>query len=254
MPTPPPPSPKNAVITNANDLIRSSLRLIGAIAPGEQPAPDEAGDGLIVFNEMVDSWNADRLAIFTTRIDDFPLIAGKQSYTLGTGGDFDMTRPPQIDSMSVILLNNPNNPVEIPLAMYTVDDWQNDIPVKNVDSTFPLGCYDDGGFPLRTLNFWPIPQQVNNARIYSWQPLQLATSLQAQVMLPPGYAEAFRYNLAIRLAPEYAVAVPASVATIAVESLARVKTMNAPELTLRSDLLASPSGYNYKADLFGIGW
>jgi hypothetical protein len=41
---------------------------------------------------------------------------------------------------------------------------------------------------------------------------------------------------------------------IAVESLARVKTLNAPDLNLQSDLMPWPAGYNYRADLFGIGW
>lgn len=253
MPAPSPPAPANAVIQTANDLITRSLRLLGVIAAGEAPAFDEAGDGLKTLNEMIDGWNADRLAIFTTGSQDFPFVLGKQSYTLGSGGDFDMTRPARIDSMSAILLTDPSNPVEVPIDMYTVDQWQTQVPVKKVDSSFPQICYDDGGFPLRVLNFWPIPTlQPNAARIYSWQPLILCSSLQAQIILPPGYAEAFRHNLAVRFAPEYAVPVPASVATIAAESLARLKTMNAPDLTLRSDLVANPAGWNYKADLFNI--
>lgn len=253
MPIPAPPVPANAVIQVANALVMSSLRLIGVISSGEVPEISEANDGLMVLNQMIDAWNADRLAIFTTGSTDFPFVNGQQSYTLGTGGDFNMTRPARIDSMSTILLSNPDTPVELPLAMYTVDEWQTQIPVKEVNSTFPQICYDDDGFPLRTLKFWPIPQQGNSVRIYSWQPLALASTLQTTVVLPPGYAEAFRYNLAVRLAAEFAAPVSATVAAIATESLARLKTMNAPELDLRSDLVPNPAGWNYKADLFGIG-
>ena len=138
--------------------------------------------------------------------------------------------------------------------MYTWEQWQLQMPVKNVDSSFPQVCYDDGNFPLRNLNFWPIPQfQQNSVRIYGWLPLLLVGSLNASIVLPPGYAEAFRYNLAVRLSAEFGAPLPPAVQTIAVESLARIKTMNAPELTLRSDLTAMEPGYNYKADLFGIG-
>lgn len=253
MPVPPGPSPQNVFIQTANDLIQSALRLLGAIAAGEASTIGEANDGLMTLNAMVDSWNADRLAIFTTGSRDFPVTLGKQSYTLGSGGDFDMTRPPRIDSMSAILLTNPDNPIEVPIAMYTVEQWQMQVPVKNVDGSFPTICYDDGGFPLRTLNFWPIPTlQPSSVRIYSWQPLTLASTLNQLIILPPGYAEAFRYNLAIRLAPEYAMPIPAAVLGIAKEALGRVRTMNAPELSLRSDLVPDPAGYNYKADLFGI--
>lgn len=243
----------------AFDVITSALKLVGVLANGELPSHDDASQGLQVFNDMIDSWNAERQAIFTTGSNDFPFVLNQQSYTLGTGGDFDIPRPARIDGISTILLNpDPSNPVEVPLTMWTVDQWQNNVPVKSVTGTFPLACYDTGDFPLRVLNFWPIPtQEQNNVRIYSWQALA-AQTLTAQVSFPPGYAEGLRYGLAVRLAAEFAVDpskyAAATVATIAIQGLARIKTMNAPELTLQSDLVPSPAGYNYRADLFGIGW
>lgn len=245
-------------MATAFDIITSALKLPGILADAELPSASTANQGLSVFNDMIDSWNAERNAIYTTRIDDFPYVLGKQSYTLGSGGDFDIQRPARIDAMSTIILNDPSNPVEIPLSLFTVDDWQTKVPVKKVDGSFPLICYDSGDFPLRVLNFWPIPsQQINAVRIYGWQALP-AQTLQSQVSFPPGYAEAIKYNLAERIAAEFAVD-PSKYASAyvhdqAVKSYARIKTMNAPELEIQSDLLPYPSGYNYRADMFGIGW
>lgn len=238
----------------ALDLISSALRLINVMAAGEQTPIAMANDALMVLNDMIDSWNADRLAIYTVRTDDFPFVLGQQAYTLGAGGNFNIPRPPRITGMSTIQLTDPNNPVEIPIAMYTVEEWQNQVPVKQgVTGSIPLICYDDGGFPLRNLNFWPIPvSQPNACRIYSWQALP-AQALTTVVAFPPGYSQAFRYNLAALLAAEFAATLPPIVATIAVDSLAKVRSMNAPTLLLRSDLIPDPSGWNYKADLFGIG-
>lgn len=242
-------------MATALDLISSALRLINVVEAGEQTPIDTANDALMVLNDMIDSWNTDRLSIFTTRIDTFPFILGQQDYTLGTGGDFDMPRPAQIDAMSSILLTNPDNPVEVPIAMLTVDQWQTQVPVKKVDGTFPLQVYDDGGFPLRKLSFWPIPsQQPSSARIYSWQGLNQPATLATVIAFPPGYPEAFRYNLAIRLSAEFQATVLPQVQQIASESLARLKTINAPDLNLQSDLMPWPAGYNYRADLFGIAW
>lgn len=241
----------------AADLISSALRLVGVLAAGEQVQADDATTALMVFQQMVDAWNADRLAIFTTRTDDFPFVLNKQAYTLGSGGDFNMPRPARIDGMSSILLSDPSNPVEVPMDMYMVDQWQTQVPVKVVNGNFPLICYDTGDFPLRTLNFWPIPtQQPTSCRIYSWQALSAPASLATTIAFPPGYAEAFRYNLAIRLQPEFDASRPVSpeVKDRAILSLATIKTMNAPDLLLRSDLVPDPSGYNYKADMFGIPW
>jgi hypothetical protein len=41
---------------------------------------------------------------------------------------------------------------------------------------------------------------------------------------------------------------------MAIQTMARIKTMNAPSLELQSDLIPFPAGYNYRADLFGIGF
>lgn len=234
---------------NAFDVVTSALRLVGVLADGETPTDDTANQGLSVFNGMLDGWNAERLAIYTTRTDDFPLVLNKQAYTLGTGGDFNIPRPARIDSMSAILLSNPTNPIEVPMVLWSLEEWQY-VPIKNVAGNFPLGCYDDGAFPLRTLNMWPIPtQQQNSVRIYSWQALP-AQSLTAQVSFPPGYAEAFRYNLAVRLGAEFNAPASPTVVLLAVQSYARIKSLNAPPVSLRSDI--APAGYNYRADLFGI--
>lgn len=238
----------------ALDLITTALRTLGLLASGEAPSASEGEDGLETLNEMIDSWNAERQAIYTTSSNDYPLILGKQTYTLGPGGDFDAPRPARIDAMSSILLNDPNNPVEVPIAMFTVEQWQTEVPVKIVTGNFPQICYDTGDFPLRVLNMWPIPTlEQNSVRIYGWQALA-AQTLFSEVAFPPGYAEAFRYNLAGRLAPEYGVTPSPLVVALAVQGLARVKTMNAPDLFLRSDLSPYPADYNYKADLFGIAW
>lgn len=240
-------------MATALDLISSALRLINVMAAGEQTPIDMANDSLLVLNDMIDSWNADRLAIYTVQSTDFPFVLGQQTYTLGTGGNFNLARPPKIEGMSTIQLTNPSTPVEIPIALYTWEEWQNQVPVKNVSGSIPLICYDDQAFPNRHLNFWPIPfDQPNSVRIYYWAALP-AQTLAGAVSFPPGYRQAFRYNLAALLAAEFAQPVPAVVAEIAVDSLARVKAMNMPELVLQSDLIPDPSGWNYKADMFGIG-
>jgi hypothetical protein len=242
-------------MATAYDLIRSALRLVGVYATGEALQIDDATDSLVVLNDLIDSWNAARLTIFTTKSEDFPLIGGQQTYTMGPGGDFDTARPARIDAMSAILLFAPDNPVEVPIDMYSVDEWQLKVPVKATTGTFPQICYDTGDYPLRSLNFWPIPNTtLNLVRIYSWAALAEPAALNTPIAFPPGYQRALRFNLAVDLAAEFGVAnLPPVVAQVAIESKAVIKTMNVPDLGMQSDLMAAPAGYNYKADLFGIG-
>jgi hypothetical protein len=119
-----PSTADDSITVTALSLITSALRLIGVIASGEAVPIDEANDSLMVLDQMIDAWNADHLAIYTSSSSDYALIAGQQEYTLGPGGDWNSNRPARINNVSVILLSNPANPIEIPIPMYTVEDWQ----------------------------------------------------------------------------------------------------------------------------------
>jgi hypothetical protein len=237
---------------SALDIIKSSLRLIGAIAPGEPAPADEAQDALMVLNQMIDAWNSERLMIFTVTIAEYPLTVGQQTYTLGPGGNFNAARPPYISSVSIVVLSNPNQPLELEIDYLTDKEWQN-IPVKNIPTTVPLKVYDDGAYPLRNLSFWGIPTVAINTRIYSWTALSEFPNLTTKVTFPPGYYEALRYNLALRLAPEWGESVDPQVSAMAAESKGRIKSLNITPIDLRCDnALTSNNGgaYDWRSDSF----
>lgn len=83
------------------ELITGSLRLINAVGVNESPTADDMDVSLKAFNGMLDSWSAERLGIFTINPYYFPLIADQQHYTLGSGGDWDIDRPMQIQQAYV---------------------------------------------------------------------------------------------------------------------------------------------------------
>lgn len=232
------------------DLIASSLRLIGVLASGETPSGPESADALLILQQMIDEWQTERLNIFTINILEFPLVQGQQTYTLGVGGNFNTTRPAFIQRMSVVWLANPAQPLELPLEMLTDASWQA-VPVKIINSTLPVYVYDDGAYPLRNLNFWPIPTVVDNVRIYGWQPLLTFPDLTTDIQFPPGYAKAIRYNLAVDLAPEFGRQVPPEVSVMAGLSKAHIKIINSPitESSMPSELIG-PRGqvYNWISD------
>jgi hypothetical protein len=234
------------------------MRLIGALGSGETPTAAEASDGLLVLNQMLDSWLAERLMAFSILIQEFALTPGKQVYAMGpTGGvgDFVTARPVKIDRMSVVVLNSPSLPLELAIPILTDWDWQN-VPVKNITSPFPTQVYDDQAFPSRNLSFWPVPTQVNNIRVYSWQQLASFPDLFTDLTFPPGYAEALRYNLARRLIAEmpgeYSQVTVSVTDNLATESLARVKSINLPIIEAFCDAALVNKGqgyYNFYDDL-----
>ena len=59
--------------TTAGDQINAALRLIGQLAEGETPSAATSQDALAALNQMIDSWNTDRLLVYTTQTQVFSL-------------------------------------------------------------------------------------------------------------------------------------------------------------------------------------
>lgn len=240
----------------AIDLISSSARLAGILASGEQLQGNEPNDCLLILQQMLDEWQADGLKIFTENINTFPFILGQQTYTLGIGGTFNMARPAHISRMGCQILSNPTQPSEVPITMLDVDGWAN-VRVKNISGSYPLFCYPDYAYPVMNLNFWVIPGLASNVVIYSWTPLLSWPDLDTtDVTFPPAYFQAIRYNLAVKIAPEFDMPLTQSfqlVMATAESSLKALKDLNLPQPILRCDPGLSGTGisvYDWRSDTF----
>lgn len=233
-----------------NALIASALRMIGVLPVGENPDAPSSQNALVILNQMLDAWTAEQLMIFNTTIDEFTLTPGTQTYTYGTGGTFNAVRPSKIERCSIVSLNNPAQPLELPIDYWSDAEWQA-VPVKIITSTLPSAVYDDGDFPFRNLSYWPIPSIAVKTRIYRWEALTQFANLTTDYLFPAAYIEAVKYNLAIRFAAEWNAQPSAYVVGLASESKDRVKSANAYAPKLRCDpaLTGDAGQYNYITDM-----
>lgn len=233
----------------AQQLITSSLRLIGVLASGESPSASEAQDGLTALNNLIDSWSNENLMIFTKLREVFAFIANQRVYTMGTGGNFSTLRPQKIENALIQIASN--SPVlELPIQILSKDEYAA-ITIKTVTATFPLYMYCDYANPLANISVWPVPtDSSNNIVLYSWKPLANISALTSSLSLPPGYLRALIYNLAIDLAPEYGRQVAPTIPVEAVAAKAVLKRMNnvTPLLNMPSDLVATPAIYDWRTD------
>jgi hypothetical protein len=60
----------------AGDIINGSLRLLGVLAEGEVPSAETSQDALRAMNQMIDSWNTERLSVFSTQDQIFTWPSG----------------------------------------------------------------------------------------------------------------------------------------------------------------------------------
>lgn len=233
----------------ALDLLSSSLRLIGVLGEGEIPSSNVSTDALLTLNDMIDSWSTQQLLIPNQIREVFPVVSGQQTYTMGTGGNFNTSRPMQI-VRALIQLAGVTPVIELPMEILTMEQYAGVIQ-KGTQSTFPLALYSDNANPMTNISVWPVPtDSTNNLVFYSWKPLTNIAALTTQIILPPGYRRALRYNLSLDLAPEYGKTLSEANIGIASSSLADIKRMNHRSRYLQVDSAIRASGgtYNWRTD------
>lgn len=206
-------------------LIKGAMRLINIVQANEEPTADDMDIAVQALDGMVDSWSNDSLMIYTKNPFNFDTVGGKQSYTLGPGGEWNTERPMNIDQAYVHYQGAGSQPVDMPIQLANDAQWAS-IAVKSVMTTFPTVLYDNGNYPLRTISIWPIPSGVQTLTLWLWQPLLDLTNLDQEVMFPKGYERALRFCLAVELAPEFGKQVAPEVAATAVKAKSEIKGVN----------------------------
>ena len=221
----------------------TALRLIGVLGSSENMPAGEAEDGLIVLKDMLESWSLNNLLIFKTTEETFDLPPSKDSITMGPGGDFDTSRPNGIRRITYEYAGNN----DINMLEMSLDEWVN-VQTKDVESSIPTKYYLNYTSQMVEIHMWPVPRG-GRVKVYSMKNLADALTLDAEIVLPPGYNRAIKYNLAIDLAPEYGKALDGAVISVAQKSLAIIKSKNTKKRTLAADsalLGVRGRGFDYR--------
>ena len=203
-------------MTSALEIITGAAKLIGVVFKSETLDADEANDGLAALNDMLESWSNEDLITYAMSTESFSLT-GASSYTIGTGGDFNTSRPIDINNALVRISN-----IDYTLEIIPQEVYQQ-IPFKSISTQIPGYLTYDNGYPLGTIKMYPIPLSGGTLVMQMNKVLTAIATLVTSVDFPPGWKRALRYNLAIELAGEYGVQVPQQVADIARKSLGNLK-------------------------------
>ena len=215
----------------AGDQINRALRLLGVLAEGETPSADASQDALMAMNQMIDSWNTERLMIFNTIDQVFTWPASVLQMHLGPTGDFVGIRPVLLDDATYF--KAPNG---VSYGIKFINQQQYDgIAVKNVTSTYPQVMWVNMEFPNIQMTVYPKPTQDLEWHFISVQELDQPATLDTILYYPPGYLRAFTYNLAMEFAPEFGVEPSPQVQRIAMSSKRDLKRINNPD-----DVMALP--------------
>lgn len=223
-----------------SDLLQDALTEIGVLGEGETPSAEALTTGLRTFNRMIGNWSTQNLLIYAQTEETFPLVANQATYLMGPAGDFNTTKPKQIDGVSII-----SNGVEFPCGEpLTESEWQQ-IQLKSTASQIPVKFYPVATHPKYSITFWPVPSDsASSAKIYSLKPLTQITNVSAAYVLPDGYELALLYDFKVLLCSNYSRPIPPEVAAIASKAVADIKRANIKKKLLRSDYGRGRRRYN----------
>jgi hypothetical protein len=215
-------------VYSAGDQINRALRLLGVLAEGETPSAATSQDALMALNQMIESWNTERLAVFSTQDQVFlwPAGVGNQTRTLGPTGNFVGLRPILIDDATYF--RDPGTNVSFGVKLINQQQY-NGIAVKTVTSTYPQVMFVNNTFPDVTMTIYPVPTRELEWHFVSVQELSNPATLATELYFPPGYLRAFAYNLAMEIAPEFGVEPSPQVQRIAMTAKRNLKRINNPD-------------------------
>ena len=220
--------------TSAGDQINGALRLIGMLAEAETPSAATSADALSALNQMIDSWNTERLSVFTTQDQVFTWPVNQATRTLGPTGNFVGNRPVLVDDSTYF--KDTSNGTSYGIKIINEQQY-NGIAVKNTTSTYPQVLYVNMGYPDITMTVYPVPTSPLEWHIVSVEEISQPAVLATTLSFPPGYLRCFRFNLACELAAEFGVEPSSQVSRIAMTSKRNIKRINNPD-----DVMAMPYG------------
>lgn len=235
-------------MATANDLILGAYQMLSVYDAGEPMTGADAQLGLTVLNDMMDMWSNESLTTYAIVEQSAPLIPGKQRYTIGPGGDFNMTRPIRLitgpGAAYIVDFNGNKYGIEV----VPRDKWNMYGNTSNiVTSDFPDTLFYDNQYPLGIMNFTPWPTIGYTAYWDSYLQLTDFAALNTAVSLPPGYVMAIKYNLACFLHPYFLdEKLPDTIVLAASAAKAAIKRSNMrPMVALYDGAIVSRAGLSY---------
>jgi hypothetical protein len=217
----------------AGDQINRALRLLGVLAEGETPSAAMSQDALMALNQMIESWNTERLSVFSTQDQVTLWPVGSINATLGPTGTLTPLNPLQTFTRPILIddatyFRDPQTNVSYGIKLINQQQYDG-IAVKTVTSTYPQVMFVNMTYPDLDIYVYPKPTRSLEFHFISVEPLDQPANLATNILFPPGYLRAFTYNLAMEIAPEFGVEPSAQVQRIAMTSKRDLKRINNPD-------------------------
>lgn len=230
-----------------SDILNLALLDSGVIGQGQTASDADLTNAMTRANYMLSQWQVKRWLIWA--LQDVAFVStGAQSYTVGTGQDFDIQRPNRLEDGNFMRQLNTNSGQEIdftPLKLIFSKEAYNRIPLKAM-GTFPWCVFYDPQWPAGQVYFYPVPEAtIYELHILVRTPLTAFVNLTDTIVMPNEYEAALLYNLQVRLRAAYRLPPDPVIIGLATDSLNLIRNANAQVPTMRMPARLVRRGYAY---------
>lgn len=198
---------------------------LGVLDSGESISTQQLADFLYNLNNAIDNWSNEQDGVPSVLITSFALVASQQKYTIGTGQNFNITRPVNITAAQH-LLTFQTFPYETPVEVQNARGW-----AANQDrgsmSIVVRKMFYDRGYPTGNVFVSPIPLYATSIELTTWQPLPQFADTTTPLTIPPGYADFYNLLGCLVMAPQFESQLPPTVQTRFTDEIARIRNLNA---------------------------
>jgi hypothetical protein len=216
--------------TTPLQVITDSLNLTRAVGVDETLTSLEVSDGLRAFNDLLENWSTQKLAVYGIADQTFTFVAG----TAPTRSALAARSTRRGRSASTPGYTTVATGVTLPCTSMTQQEYDL-LPYKTQQNSYPWRFLYVNSYPLGILTFWPVPSEANTITLAIDRMLTQAATATTSITYPPGYIEAFKYNLAPRLAALFGKPCPPDVLALATSTLADIKRANKVTPVMRYD-------------------
>lgn len=240
-------------------VVKAALMKAGVTGKGRQPDAFDSNNALDDLNDMIAQWNIQRWIVWGL-LDKGIVSTGAPFYTIGPGGDIDMTRAPR--SLKAGYLKQLTNVagsglmVNTPLDIIPSMEQYSRLSLPQLVSFTTHLFLDTTPWPLCRIRPYPIPN-ANRYEIHVivQNPINIITLGTDLSVLPDYYIPAFKFNLAKRARQAYGRGgkPDGELNALASDALDILIQVNAQisELVMPKMLVRQASGYNILSDQFG---
>lgn len=240
------------------DLIYDAYIIAKVLGRGESLSYVKAGPYVLTINELVEQASLKKTFSTYQANIQVPLVANQASYTIGPSTvspipDVQVPRPLEIMS-GYSRQNGSDSDVYV---THRQEDYDRISNKGNLGAGYTSGVYYQATYPAGTIYVYPVPADSSTVLFLTvLSTLSKYSSLEEEIVLPPGYQRWFKYELAKVIAPTAGLTLSPESREVLAEAKEALQTNNIKAMPAMSTGIgnlgtaAGCSGYDVRNDSY----